>query len=60
MTRYRGVHIVNPSLMGLMTDYRNRELRNVGRRRRATFAEGILERRTAAAVRLLRAGFRRS
>jgi len=51
---------MNPSLVGLMTDDRNRELRSIGRRRRPSFADGILERRTAAAVRLLRAGLRRS
>lgn len=51
---------MNPSLMRLMTDDRNRELHSVGRRRRPSFADGLLERRTAAAIRLLRAGFRRS
>ncbi len=60
ITSYRGIHIMNPSLMRLMTDDRNRELHSVGRRRRPSFADGLLERRTAAAIRLLRAGFRRS
>lgn len=50
---------MNPSLMSLMTDDRNKELHSVGRRRRPSFSEGLLEQRTAAAVRLLRAGLRR-
>ena len=51
---------MNPSLLELLTDAHNKELRGIGMRRRPSFSEGILERRTAAAVRLLRAGLRRS
>jgi hypothetical protein len=50
---------MSPSLIGMLTDNRNRELRGVSAGRRPPLPQGILERRTASAILRLSSTLRR-
>lgn len=51
---------MSPSLIGMLTDNRNRELRGVNAGVRPYLPQGILERQTASAILRLRSTVRRS
>jgi hypothetical protein len=51
--------MMNPNLIALLSDAHSRQLQASAKPSRAPYSNGMLERRTAAAMRLLRASARR-
>jgi len=51
--------MMNPSLIAMLSDSYSQQMQASARHSRAPYSDGILEKRTQAAVRLLRAGIRR-
>jgi hypothetical protein len=59
LTAPKEVCMMNPNLVALLSNAHSRQLQASAKPSRALYSNGILERRTAAAMRLLRASSRR-
>jgi hypothetical protein len=59
LTVTKEVSMMNPNLIAMLSDSYSRQLQASARHSRAPYSDGILEKRTQAAVRLLRADVRR-